>query len=114
MGGYQERPKSMKWEEPSVSGGFEKQNAYEEEAEELRNHPGVWAVITLIPVARDSHARSVANSISRGKYVSFRPGGSYEAVSRKVPVDDDTRALAGDDAEIIKVYARYVKGKQLP
>jgi hypothetical protein len=92
----------MKWEEPPTSGGFDKRkNAYEDEAEALRSRPGEWGVVVTFAPSEDSRARSTSNSITKGKYVEFRPAGSFEAVSRKVPGDDGN--------EIIKVYARYVK-----
>lgn len=95
----------MKWEEPPESGGFEKKkrNVYTKEAEELRSHPGVWGLVDIIPVDRDAHARTVANSIIHGKYAAFRPEGSFNAVSRKVPGDDGNL--------VIKVYGKYVKAE---
>lgn len=92
----------MKWEDPPDSGGFErkKRNVYVEEAEELRSRPGVWGIVDIVPKSRDAHARTVVNNIIHGKYVAFREG-SFEAASRNV--------IGDDGAEVVKVYARYVK-----
>lgn len=92
----------MKWEDPPESGGFtKKQNVYVEEAEELRSHPGVWGIVDTFPRSRDAHARSVTNGIIKGKYVAFRPEGSFDAVSRKGTDEDGT--------PVVKVYGKYIK-----
>lgn len=91
----------MKWEDPPESAGVKKTNVYAEEAEELRSHPGEWGIVDTFPRSRDAHARSVSNNITRGKYVTFRPAGAFEAVSRKGTGDDGT--------QVIKVYGRYLK-----
>jgi hypothetical protein len=102
----------MRWEEPPDSGGFEKnkRSVYVTEAEELRSRPGEWGLVDTFPLAglspaevksRDAHARTVTNSINHGKYVAFRPEGSFNSVSRK-----------GTDEHgnpVIKVYGRYLK-----
>lgn len=92
----------MKWENPPESGGFEKKkNVYMEEAEELRSRPGEWGIVDTFPMSRNAHARTATNNIIKGKYVAFRPAGSFDAVSRQVPGDDGT--------PVVKVYGKYIK-----
>lgn len=45
-------------------------------ADELRSHPGQWAKIA------ENASPSIASSINKGGYRSFRPKGSFQAVSR--------------------------------
>lgn len=95
----------MKWEAPPPASNRYIKNAYEDEAEELKAHPGEWGVIAEFKLdlerqSKDNNdGRRVANAVRQGKYVKFRPRGSFEAVSRVVSTP------AGD---IVKVHARYV------
>jgi hypothetical protein len=97
----------MKWESPPPGSNRYTKNAYEDEAKELRDHPGEWGVVVEFPLERNgdkakkdnNEGRRVANQIRTGKYLKFRPKGSFEAVSRIVK---------SSDGEIIRVHARYV------
>lgn len=95
----------MKWEDPPSIGTRYEKNAYEDEAAELRAHPKRWGLIREFPVKDEvtknsNQGRHVSNGIKTGKYVAFRPKGSFEAISR-----------AGKDDQgnsVVKVYAQYV------
>lgn len=69
-------------------------------ADELREHPGLWAVVLALPVAERSHATSLARQIRHGLVSYWRPAGVFEAVSRTV--DGEAR-----------VYARYLGGEEV-
>jgi hypothetical protein len=78
------------------------------EAAECRSHPGQWGLLTTFTVLNmtdrrrvGSHARMVAHHIRTGRYVAFRPAGSYESSSRSA-----TSELTGEHS--ISVYVRYV------
>lgn len=101
----------MKWEDPpakKLTRYTSKKNAYEDEAEELRARPGAWAVLVEFPLPADrkgkdhNQGRAVAHNIRSGKYVKFRPAGSFEAISN-IAIND-----AGK--EVVRVHARYTGG----
>lgn len=64
-------------------------------AKELRDNPGRWGVIW--EGDDPGYAANLASSVQVGRYPSFRPGGSFEAVSRKRD-------------GVARVYARFVGG----
>jgi hypothetical protein len=86
---------SIAWEEPPADGRgqHERIAPWPEIADALKARPGEWARVTEGQKA--TTARTLAYRINTGKFVSFRPAGAFEAVSRK----------QGDGTF---VYARYV------
>jgi hypothetical protein len=77
--------------------------------------PSTWGLLTTFTVPSDaaaadvkrigSHARMVAHHVRTGRYVAFRPAGSYEASSRTATNED-----TGERS--IAVYVRYVGGDE--
>ena len=59
----------------------------------LRARPGEWAIVATY--SAPGTASSMATSIKSGRLAVYRPGGSFEAITRKV------------DGEV-RVYARFV------
>lgn len=54
---------------------------YQEEANKLRSRPGQWALLKTY--AKHGAASAFVTETKKGKYVAFRPAGSFDAVSRK-------------------------------
>lgn len=76
-------------------------------AAQLRERPGVWAVIDKRATARS--AASTANSIRTARNMAhYRPAGAYEAMSRTVPVKTES----GERVKEFRVYARFVGEKK--
>lgn len=59
-------------------------------AEELRQHPGRWAVVSEAPANV-----GIGWFIKTGRYAWCRPAGSFQSASRRV-------------AGVLTIYARYV------
>ena len=95
----------MKWEEPVDPDG-NTGNKYGKQADELRENPGKWGVVTSFPVSEEDPgkdalpARNVTYDINRGRYISYRPRGAFKAVSRMGYDEDGNR--------VVKVHARYI------
>lgn len=91
----------MKWADPPET-PVSRDIAYEDEANELRDHPKQWGLLRSWPVngKNKSAPYSAANQINQGKFVAFRPKGAFEAVSRREK-DEHGR-------EVVNVYARYL------
>lgn len=85
----------IRWENPASGYVKPGRSLWAPVAQELRKHPGAWAVVLEVPVAKASRAANVAHNIRRAGMHAFRPAGSFEAVSRS-------------DEDMTTVYARYV------
>lgn len=85
----------MKWEKPPLSPRTGRGRNWEEEAAELRDSPGEWAVLAERPRSERSRAYDLSVNIKQGRIVAFRPSGSFESTVRL-------------DGDMHKVYARYV------
>lgn len=71
-------------------------------AAQLREKPGVWAVIDKRSSART--AANTAHAIKTARNLKhYRPAGSYEAMARAVDVKKD-----GERVTEYRVYARFV------
>jgi hypothetical protein len=61
--------------------------AHEAEAAEARRHAGTWFVFRewgKNPAKNDiANSHTMASNIRKGRYVAFRPGGAFDAVSRR-------------------------------
>jgi hypothetical protein len=96
----------MKWADPPNAESYSSKRAYEKEARELRENPGKWGIVTSVPLPAvregktTNEARRIAYYIKTGKYLVFRPKGSFQAVSRT--------GVNGEGREMVDVYARYV------
>lgn len=76
-------------------------------AAQLRERPGIWAVIDKRSTAR--RAANTANAIRSARNMAhYRPAGAYEAMSRTVSV----RTEDGKRVKEFRVYARYVGEKK--
>jgi hypothetical protein len=53
--------------------------AWRDEAAELRDRPGEWAVVATMPSNR---AAAMTANIRLGKLAAFRPAGTFEATKR--------------------------------
>jgi hypothetical protein len=94
---------TMKWETPPEAPGKHttRQRVLSEEAAELREHPGHWAVMRVYPNAEGPTAKILAANIKNGNYAAFRPRRYFEAEAHlDVATDNGIRAW--------KVYARYI------
>jgi hypothetical protein len=82
------------WEEPpaTVRPGSSSPDKYRAEAEELKAHPGKWAV--LAEFKDRSQAYRLKSSVEKAKYPAFAPAGSFEGKTH-------TNGA-------VKVYVRYV------
>lgn len=85
----------IRWEEPPVAKGQgavgQRQSQYTGVADQLRAHPGRWALVC----EKQGRGGGLASHIRMGQMQCFAPGGDFDAVQRTV--DGVTR-----------VYARYV------
>jgi len=91
----------MKWANPPNPDIRRFGVIWKEESEQLKAHPGEWAIIksfSMDTVRARGKASSLASEVRTGKHLSFRPQGAFEAVSR---------AEVEDGKEVINVYARY-------
>lgn len=79
------------WAEPPKR----KKSKWEDEAEELKAHPGEWGIMASFPPDKDPNARSLSQAMRWGRVAAFRPQGDFESTSAKQP-----------DGTVI-VYARY-------
>jgi hypothetical protein len=96
----------MEWADPpriEQHDGRRGAKVMEEEARELRAHPGKWAIVRSWPAGSNSagSAGGTVNSIRKGRFAAFRPEGSFDAVSRH------------DPEGVLHVYARYT-GEEEP
>lgn len=82
----------LAWEDPPQPQLGTRVGRWEPVADQLREHPGKWAVIATYPLAQRPIASSLTNALSHGKY---RGIDGVQAVSRTV--NDE-----------VKVYARWV------
>ena len=82
---------SVVWEKPSPRRGRPPLTEYYELAEELKKHPGEWALVG------ENMSISTGNHISSGRIKAFQPAGEFEGT---------IRGQVNGRAE--KVYARYV------
>ncbi len=87
----------IRWEEPRASkrgpgDGRGRSRRYAAIADQLRQHPGRWAVVAE---AASPGTSALASHIKMGALQAFAPGGDFDAVSRKVN-------------GLIAVYARYL------
>lgn len=87
-----EAPKNLRSQAPK----------WEKEAQELRDNPGEWFLLTEIPLGDDpdnmtQHARHIANGVTKGKYLVFRPAEAFRGSAEK-------RSELG----VAKVFACYV------
>lgn len=91
----------MKWADPPDADRHAK-GSYREEAKQLKAHPKRWAIVRTVEVipGKDT-GRSIATDIKDGKYIAFRPAGSFDAKSRK-EWDEAT------GKKVLNIYAMYV------
>lgn len=88
----------LRWETPPPSrrrGGYPQgqgKSRWQDVADELRAHPGDWALIAESPVTSNS---GLATQIRMGQAVCFSPAGDFDA---------ETRRMDG----VRKVWAVYV------
>lgn len=68
---------------------------WQEEAVELRAHPGKWAIIRQYLRSQKQKAYAFQGAIRSGRVASFTPAPDFESATRT-------------DGDIIKVYVRYV------
>lgn len=68
----------IKWEAPPTRGGGEDHGL----AQELRKQPGEWA--RTHEFDKPNRAGAVSQQIRAGQRAGFKPGGSFESVSRTV------------------------------
>ena len=91
----------MRWQDPP-----EKTNRpvygqrYAQEAQEYREHPGWWGILTDFPPERNSTARTTAARIRTGGFSSFRPAGHFDA--RTATEENE------DGKTVVNLYVRYV------
>jgi hypothetical protein len=55
-------------------------SAYEQEATELKDNPGLWAVVKVFE--KNPNASAFAFSVRNGKLKSFQPAGDFQARTR--------------------------------
>jgi hypothetical protein len=77
---------------PRGKAGYRHRYSYQEAAAELRANPGRWAIIATFDdrkPTRDRNrstgnvqARNLAKNLKNGLLASFRPAGSFDAVTR--------------------------------
>ena len=80
------------WESPSNTHMGRPPSAdYSELAEELRRHPGQWALVG------ENLSVSIGSHISSGRIKAFQPAGSFEGAVR-----------GSKNGRAQKVFARYV------
>ena len=87
----------MKWQtppEPRRGRRPDTRTNDEKFADELRKHPGDWAVW------REGVNSSLAFQVKSGKVSAFRPAGAFEAVSRALENNRGT------------IYVRFVGGQE--
>jgi hypothetical protein len=72
---------SVKWEEPEPRiRKFGRRGAWQDEADQLRAHPGRWGVVAEYSGDEDKKlAYGLAGHIRGGGYVAFRPKGEFES-----------------------------------
>jgi len=75
-------------------------------AAQLRERPGIWAVIDKRATARSAANTAHAIRIARNMK-AYAPAGAYEAMARTVPVLEDGKRVTE-----YRVYARYVGEKK--
>lgn len=87
----------IRWEDPPESRkgkaggrGFVRNPRWQAVADELRAHPGRWAVVA------EGENAGISGHIRRGKYAAMQPAGSFEA------------QCVGAGGEFPIIYARYV------
>jgi hypothetical protein len=88
----------IRWEEPRKEHGNSRSQAgspWWDIANELRAKPGCWA---LVHEGKHGTASGWQNRIKKGSRPAFEPAGSFEAVTNT-------------EAEVTKLYARYVGGE---
>lgn len=79
------QPKIIRWEAPPPRARASGRVDWTPVAEELRSHPGEWALVHESNGGEDAdarRARSVANAINSAYLTAFRPAGSFEAAGR--------------------------------
>jgi len=71
---------------PPGKGGYRKGGAgeakYKAEADELRQHPGEWGLVTTFTHDKGASARSTAVNAQNGRLAAFRPKGAFLASTR--------------------------------
>lgn len=91
------------WEEPGKPGAGRPPGPvrWAVEAAQLKARPGTWGAIGSAPLDGSacelSRLRSSVRRIHTGSFRAFRPAGSFEAATRKVPGEGQ-----------LKLFARYV------
>jgi hypothetical protein len=86
----------MRWENPPAARPgrhASTKTQAEKDADELRKHPGEWAL-----VEKDAHAAK-AYQVKAGKVKAYQPAGAFEAVIRSTPKHSKDRG---------RLYIRYV------
>jgi hypothetical protein len=82
----------IKWEDPDEVRPTK--SSHQEEADELRAHPGQWGIVKEFPVEKVQSANAMQQQIQTGVLRAFRPVHSF--ISK-------TRTVEGT----VKVYAKY-------
>jgi hypothetical protein len=92
------------WQDSPAEGVTKKAGgpAYQEEADELRAHPGTEGIVRQFPPEKEASARDLSNSIRNGRLVAFQPKGSFTSSSHKETVMEGKR-----EADVVNVYATY-------
>jgi hypothetical protein len=71
---------------------------YETEAQQLRDSPGTFAVISTFELNKSAAARGLVSQIRSGRLAVFRPAGVFEAESHQENING---------RDVVAVYARY-------
>lgn len=79
----------IKWQSPPPDG--RSKGKWDEVAEQLRGNPNAWALIRT-----DAPSGGTASGIKSGVLAPFRPAGSFESRSVKLPTG------------LFDIYARFV------
>jgi hypothetical protein len=94
----------LTWRNPPDNGGRQPGHVYEDEARQLREHPGEYALIKEFPLEEADSARTMGVGIRRGRFWVFRPAGAYHART----ATEDSHDSRGRLVQVVNVYACYL------
>jgi hypothetical protein len=94
----------LTWKNPPDNGGRQPGHVYEDEAAQLRESPGEWALIKEFPLEEADSARTMGVGIRQGRYWSFRPPGTFDARTATESVHN----RKGNLVQVVNVYAVFL------